>query len=120
MDLRALETDVADRDGYVASAAQLLAAEPGRRCDRERELDLAVVAWSARFAFVTCSTLAWRWDVSEQRMRKRVRRLERQGLVRRIRDGRNQPARIVVTERGGDVCGLVIRTARGPESLGHE
>ena len=107
-------------DPYVASAAQVIAAEPGRRVDREAELDLVVLAWAARFAFVTVSTLAWRWRVSEQKMRKRVRRLEREGFVRRHRDGRNQPARIVVTERGGDACGLTIRTARGRESLGHE
>ncbi len=69
---------------------------------------------------MTVSTLAWRWGVSEQKMRKRVRRLEREGFVRRIRDGRNQPVRVVVTERGGDACGLTIRTARGRESLGHE
>ena len=84
---------------------ELIAAEPGRRFDRESELDLAVLAWAARFAFVTGSTLAWRWGVSEQKMRKRVRRLEREGFVRRVRDGRNQPARVVVTERGGDVAG---------------
>lgn len=114
------ETDLPDGGAYWATAAQLIAAEPGRRCDRERELDLAVLAWSARFAFVTCSTLAWRWGVSEQKMRKRVRRLEREGFVRRIQDGRNQPMRVVVTERGGDACGLTIRTARGLESLGHE
>lgn len=64
---------------YVASASELIAAEPGRRVDRVAELDLAVLAWAARFAFVTVSTLAWRWRVSEQKMRKRVRRLERQG-----------------------------------------
>ncbi len=104
----------------MASAAELIAAEPGWRVDREAQLDLAVLAWAARFAFVTVSTLAWRWRVSEQKMRKRVRRLEREGFVRRHRDGRNQPARVVVTERGGDACGLTIRTARGRESLGHQ
>jgi hypothetical protein len=105
---------------YVASAAELIAVEPGRRVDREAELDLVILAWAARFAFVTVATLAWRWRVSEQKMRKRVRRLEHEGVVRRHRNGRNQPARIVVTERGGDACGLTIRTARGRESLGHE
>jgi len=105
---------------YVASASELIAAEPGRRVDREAELDLAVSAWAARLAFVTVSTLSWRWGVSEQKMRKRVRRLEREGFVRRHRDGRNQPARVVVTERGGNACGLTIRTARGREPLGHE
>ncbi len=105
---------------YVASASELIAAERGRRVDRQAELDLVILAWAARFAFVTVSTLAWRWGVSEQKMRKRVRRLEREGFVRRHRDGRNQPARVVVTERGGDACGLTIRTARGRESLGHE
>jgi hypothetical protein len=118
--LHALETDPVGDRAYRVTAAELIAAEPGRRCDRERELDLAMMAWSARFAFATCSTLAWRWGVSEQKMRKRVRRLEREGLMRRMQDGRNQPARVVVTERGGDACGLTIRTARGLESLGHE
>jgi hypothetical protein len=120
VDLNTRETDLADGGAYWATAAELIAAEPGRRCDREREFDLAMLAWSARFAFVTCSTLAWRWGVSEQKMRKRVRRLEREGFVRRVQDGRNQPARVVVTERGGDACGLAMRTARGLESLGHE
>ncbi len=104
----------------MASAAELIAAEPGRRVDREAELDLAVLAWAARFAFVTVSTLSWRWGVSEQKIRKRVRRLEREGFVRRHRDGRNQPARVVATERGGDAVGLTTGTARGRESLGHE
>lgn len=58
--------------------------------------------------------------MSEQRMRKRVRRLAREGFVRRVRNGANLPARVVVTERGGDVCGLAIRTAHGREPLGHE
>jgi hypothetical protein len=120
VELDTRETGLRDGGAYWATAAELIAAEPGRRCDRERELDLAVLAWSARFAFVTCSTLAWRWGVSEQKMRKRVRRLEREGFVRRVQDGRNQPARVVVTERGGDACGLTIRTSRGRESLGHE
>ena len=93
---------------YVASASELIAAEPGRRVDREAELDLVILAWAARFAFVTVSMLSWRWGVSEQKMRKRVRRLEREGFVRRHRDGRNQPARIVATERGGDACGLIV------------
>src|SRR4051812_29748416 len=53
-------------------------------------------------------------------MRKRVRRLEREGFLRGFQEGRNQPARVVVTERGGDACGLAIRTARGLEPLGHE
>jgi DNA-binding Lrp family transcriptional regulator len=95
-------------------------AAPGRRVDREEEIDRAVIAWAARFAFVTVSTLAHRWDVSEQRMRTRVRRLEGDGHLRRVRQGTNLPARIVVTERGGDLCGLTVRTARGREPLGHE
>jgi DNA-binding MarR family transcriptional regulator len=105
---------------FVGTAAELIASEPGRRADREAELDRALLTWAARFAFVTISTLAHRWDVTEQRMRSRVRRLERAGYVQRVRRGANLPARIVVTERGGDLCGLTIRTARGREPLGHE
>jgi hypothetical protein len=60
------------------SARELLAAEPGGRTDRHAELDLAVIAWAARFAFVLIGTLAERWGVSEQRMGARVRRLERE------------------------------------------
>jgi DNA-binding Lrp family transcriptional regulator len=105
---------------FVDSAAELISSEPGRRVDREAELDRAVLTWAARFAFVTSSTLAHRWGVSEQRMRARVRRLERAGYVQRVRRGANLPSRIVVTERGGDLCGLTVRTARGREPLGHE
>jgi hypothetical protein len=102
------------------SASELFAAVPGRRTDRDAELDLAVIAWAARFAFVTVATLAERWGVSEQRMGVRVRRLGREGLLRRVRRGANVPARIVVTERGGDAIGLTVRTAQGREWLGHE
>jgi hypothetical protein len=100
---------------FVGTAAELILSEPGRRVDREAELDRAVLTWAARFAFVTISTLAHRWGVSEQRMRARVRRLERGGYVQRVRRGANLPARIVVTERGGDLCGLTVRTSNCQE-----
>src|SRR4051812_40350206 len=96
------------------------ASEWGRRVEREEAFDLGLLAWSARFAFVTAATAAARWGVSEQRMRARLRRLEREGWVRRFRLGPNEPVRVVVTELGAERVGLVVRTPRGREPLGHE
>ncbi len=91
-----------------------------RRWEREQEFDRALIGWAARFAFVTAALLAERWGVSEQRMRARLRRLERGGLVRRQRGGPNEPTRVVVTEAGASLVGLTVRTPRGGEPLGHE
>jgi len=53
-------------------------------------------------------------------MRARLRRLEGAGLVRRRREGPNEPLRVVVTERGGAALGESVPTPRGLEPLGHE
>lgn len=79
-----------------------------------------MLLWIARFAFTTASVLSERWGVSEQRMRARVRRLEGDGLLRRRREGPNEPARVVVTERGAALVGLSVRTPQARAPLGHE
>src|ERR1700742_4943476 len=81
-----------------------------RRWEREEDLDRELVSWAARFAFVTAGLLAERWGVSEQRMRTRLRRLEQSGYLRRRRGGPNEPVRVVVTEAGAALVGLVVRT----------
>src|SRR3954447_6001167 len=91
-----------------------------RRWEREEDFDRALLAWASRFAFVTAGVLSERWGVSEQRMRARLRRLEGAGWVRRRPGAPNEPARVVVTEAGGVVAGVVVRTARAGEPLGHE
>src|SRR4051794_13908151 len=91
-----------------------------RRWEREEDFDRALLLWMTRFAFVTASVLSERWGVSEQRMRARVRRLERAGFVQRRREAPNEPARVVVTEAGAALVGLMVRTARAREPLGHE
>jgi DNA-binding MarR family transcriptional regulator len=88
--------------------------------EREQDFDRALMRWMTRFAFATVSVLSERWGVSEQRMRARLRRLEAAGLVQRHREGPREPARIVVTERGGAELGLSVRTARAREPLAHE
>jgi DNA-binding PadR family transcriptional regulator len=88
--------------------------------ERERDFDRELMRWMTRFAFTTASVLSERWGVSEQRMRARLRRLEAAGLIERRREGPREPARVVVTERGGAELGLSVRTARARESLGHE
>ena len=91
-----------------------------RRWEREADFDRELLAWMSRFAFTTAAVLSERWGVSEQRMRARLRRLEGAGLVRRRREGPNEPLRVVVTERGGVALGESVRTPRGLEPLGHE
>ena len=80
-----------------------------------------LLAWSARFAFVTAAPAAERWGVSEQRMRARLRRLEREraGAASARRAERAGARR---GDRGGRErwCGLAVRTPRGREPLGHE
>ena len=96
------------------------AAENTQRWEREQNFDRAMLRWMFRFAFTTASALSERWGVSEQRMRARLRRLERDGLVERRRHGPNEPARVVVTERAAESFGLGQRTPEGREPLGHE
>src|SRR4051794_31979417 len=91
-----------------------------RRWELEEDLDRALLAWALRFAFVTAGLLAERWGVSEQRMRARLRRLEQSGYLRRRRGGPNEPVRVVVTEAGAALVGLVVRTPLAGEPLGHE
>ena len=93
-------------------------AQPHGRA--REDLDREVMAWMSRFAFTTASLLSERWGVSEQRMRARLRRLERAGLVHSRREGPREPARFVVTERGGTLLAQSIRTPRALEPLGHE
>jgi DNA-binding MarR family transcriptional regulator len=110
-------------EGILRERSADVAAGAGwalRRWEREQEFDRALIVWAARFAFVTAAALAERWGVSEQRMRARVRRLERCGWVRRQRGAPNEPVRVVVTEAGGSLVGLSVRTPRGGEPLGHE
>src|SRR3954449_2361033 len=91
-----------------------------RRWEREEDFDRALLGWTSRFAFVTAGLLAERWGVSEQRMRARLRRLEQSGDLRRRRGGPNEPVRVVVTEAGAALVGLVVRTPLAGEPLGHE
>jgi DNA-binding Lrp family transcriptional regulator len=101
--------------------ALLDASDDGaQRWEREQDFDRAMLRWMTRFAFSTAGVLSERWGVSEQRMRARLRRLEESGLVERKRYGPNEPARIVVTERGAESVGLTRRTPEGREPLGHE
>lgn len=106
-------------DGAIA--ASLEAVGGGRRVDREQARDVAVLAWAARFRFVTIGALAVRWQVTEQRMRARVRRLEREGLVLRVRRWTNHPTAIYPSERGLDRLGLAARARpRFDGRFGHE
>lgn len=70
-----------------------------------------MLAWLVRFRFVTVGALAVRWEVSEQQMRARVRRLERERLVRRDRPRTNAPAAIFPTGRALTRLGLPVRQA---------
>jgi len=65
--------DAREREWHSGSARVLRELGARRRVDREEALDVAVLAWIARFAFVTATTAAERWRVSEQRMRSRGR-----------------------------------------------
>ena len=93
----------------------------GRSDGAELERDLVVLAWIARFAFTTAPLLAARWSVSPQRMGARLRRLERDGLVRRTRRQANRPALVCVTSLGAHHLGG-LRAPRPPRYglIGHE
>jgi DNA-binding Lrp family transcriptional regulator len=99
----------------------LEAVGSGRQMDREWARDEAVLSWVVRFRFVTVGALALRWEVSEQQMRARVRRLEREGLLRRDRRSTNAPAAITPTNRALIRLGLSVRrTPRFDGRIGHE
>ena len=112
--------------GHIEARAKtergLEAIGVGRRADRERQRDMAVLGWVARFAFVSVGTLALRWEVSEQRMRDRVRRLAGEGLVEIVRLAPSYPRAIALTRRGAAELGLALpRSAhRRPRAVGHE
>jgi DNA-binding MarR family transcriptional regulator len=106
--------------GLRVGAGADLVGRGERVWEREAAFDRELMLWMTRFAFSTVSVLSECWGVSEQRMRARVRRLEAAGLVQRRRDGPREPARVVLTERGGTELGLSVRTARAREPLGHE
>jgi len=93
------------------SGAGLQWVGSGRQMDREWARDDAVLAWLVRFRFVTVGALSVRWEVSEQQIRARVRRLERERLVRRDRPQTNAPAAIFPTGRALTRLGLPVRQA---------
>lgn len=70
---------------------------------------------------MTVGALALRWQVSEQQMRARVRRLEREGFLRRDRRAANAPAVVVPTNRALVRLGLSVRRpAHFDGRFGHE
>lgn len=79
-----------------------------QRAKAEGLRDREVMAFMARFRFVTVASLAERFDVSERRMRQRVRRLEGAGLVKRPRT-HSAPGGLYLTRRGTDQLGLPPR-----------
>jgi hypothetical protein len=83
---------------------------PRRRKHHEQDhKDREVLAWLARFRFVTDELLADHFDVSRQRMNVRTRRLAHAGLVQRHDDGPTDRHLISITRRGADALGLPRR-----------
>ena len=92
------QVDAFDRVIAVpAGNVGLLEIGVGRRADREQARNFAVLAWTARFRFVTPGALALRFGVSEQRMRARVRRLVEAGLLEALRPSVSYPQALHLT-----------------------
>jgi DNA-binding MarR family transcriptional regulator len=89
--------------------AQLLPR--GSRSRIDAELDRAMLAWIARFRFVTADVLAERFQLTPQRVNARLRRLEAEGLVERDRAAQTVPRAVFVTGRGARRLGLRPRRA---------
>jgi len=83
----------------------------GARSAVETDRDLEVVAWIARFRFVTADVLAERFAVSEQAMRRRLRGLARAGWIGLEREHRTQANAAFVTARGARLLGQRPRRA---------
>lgn len=116
------QVDAFDRVIAVpAGDVRLLEIGAGRRADRERARDLAVLAWTARFRFVTVGALALRFGVSDQRMRVRVRRLVGEGLVEVLRPSVSYPQAVHLTRAGAYALGLPARAKPGKQlQFAHE
>lgn len=71
----------------------------------EARRDVDVMAWIARFRFVSPEAVAEQFGVSRQRANARVRRLQRLGLVGSQRDHVSQPRAVFLTGRGHELLG---------------
>ncbi len=122
---RAKATGEAAGAGGEAGAGEQMeieAKEMRRRGERTRwtyveaERDRAVLAWIGRFRFVTIEALAARFEVSHERMRARVRRLEAQGLVHRAPRLPSQAAVLYLTPAGARTAGSRRHRAPRPDT----
>ncbi len=78
--------------------------------------DREVLEWVGRFRFVTIDALAQRFEVSLQRMRARIRRLEQQRLVQRAARLPNQAAVLYLTPAGARHVGSRRHRAPRPDT----
>lgn len=69
--------------------------------------------------FCNTAALAVRLRVSEQRMRARLRRSEREGRLRRARGAVHRPVAVTWAEIGGGHVGLPMPAGRGWGARGH-
>jgi hypothetical protein len=107
--------------GQVVSA-EVFGTRARGRCDvDERERDMVVLRWIARFGFTTAPLLAQRFGVTRQRMSARLRRLAAEGAVARTRRAANRPSTVALSAAGGERVGIAVRgRAPRPAVLGHE
>ena len=84
----------------------------GEQARRDRD----VLEWVARFRFVTAEITATRFEVSVQRMRRRLRRLAVDGLIEGHRASVAEPLAYFLTRRGRLELGLAPRKPPRPDA----
>ena len=82
----------------------------------EARRDREMLAWIARFRFVTAEVLAERFDVTPQRVNARLRRFDPAGLVALHRSDLTAPRAVFLTGRGARRLGLRPRRAPRPDT----
>lgn len=82
----------------------------------EARRDREMLAWIARFRFVTAEVLAERFDVTPQRVNARLRRFEQAGLVALHRSDLTAPRAVFLTGRGARRLGLRPRRQPRPDT----
>jgi hypothetical protein len=87
----------------------------GRRGQVEARRDREVLAWVARFRFVTAEVVAERFGISVRRADARISALEAAGLVVCRKDSGSQRRAVFVSRAGALALGLTPRRPPRPE-----
>jgi DNA-binding MarR family transcriptional regulator len=85
--------------------------EAAARRQVEANIDRRVLAWIARFRFVTAPLVAERFGVSVQKTHRRLARLQREGLLTRQRTTHSEQYAVSLTPAGAGLLDLPRRRA---------